>query len=293
MKSMTGFGKHTFTNDDYQIEVEVKSVNHRFLDMQIRMSREYNSFEMALRQVVKEQLSRGRIEVGIFVTNERRDTKKLAVNWHLMDSLMAQLQDAETRYDSQLFNAESVMSGLINHNDFFEIVENNEQDSQLETYLISALTEALAKLNTSRLTEGQQIREVLQQYLSDFREYVSRIQEMSALFETDYQMKLTAKVQEAVGEAVDEARLLTEVALLIERGDIHEELDRLVIHIQKLADLLVVEHSIGRELDFLIQEMNREVNTIGSKSAPIAIKEAVVQMKTILEKIREQVQNIE
>lgn len=293
MKSMTGFGKHTLTNADYHIDVEVKSVNHRFLDMQIRMSREYNSFEMALRQVVKEQLSRGRIEIGVFVTNERADTKQLALNWQLMDSLMAQLKEAESRYDSPLFKAESIVTGLINHDDFFEIVENKEQDEQLETYLVSVLQEALNNLNGSRLREGQQIKEVLQQYLRDFQGYVHQIQELSALVEEDYQVKLTAKVQELVGETVDEARLLTEVALLIERGDIHEELDRLTIHIQKMADLLVVEHSIGRELDFLIQEMNREVNTIGSKSAPIAIKEAVVQMKTILEKIREQVQNIE
>lgn len=293
MKSMTGFGKHTLTNKDYQIEVEVKSVNHRFLDLQIRMSREYNGFEMALRQVVKEELSRGRIEIGVFVTNERRDTKQLAINWQLMDSLMTQLKDAETRYDSPVFNSESIINGLINHDDFFEIVENKELDTQLESYLVSALTEALAKLNRSRLREGQQIQGVLQQYLSEFKQHVSQIQELAALAEADYQGKLTAKVQELVGEAVDETRLLTEVALLIERGDINEELDRLIIHIQKLADLLKVEKSVGRELDFLIQEMNREVNTIGSKSAPIAIKEAVVQMKTILEKIREQVQNIE
>ncbi|WP_314065097.1 YicC/YloC family endoribonuclease [uncultured Vagococcus sp.] len=293
MKSMTGFGKHTLTNKDYQIEVEVKSVNHRFLDMQIRMSREYNGFEMALRQVVKEELSRGRVEIGVFVTNERRDTKQLAINWQLMDNLMAQLKEAETRYDSPVFNSESIINGLINHDDFFEIVENKDQDTQLESYLVSALTEALVKLNKSRLREGQQIQGVLQQYLSEFKQHVSQIQELAALAEEDYQGKLTAKVQELIGEAVDETRLLTEVALLIERGDINEELDRLIIHIQKLADLLRVEKSVGRELDFLIQEMNREVNTIGSKSAPIAIKEAVVQMKTILEKIREQVQNIE
>lgn len=293
MKSMTGFGKQTVTVAGYQIEVEAKSVNHRFLDMQIRMPREYNSFEMALRQIVKEAISRGRVEIGIHIKNEREDTKQLVLNWQLLDSLMAQLKEGEGRYESQVFDVKAIMSGLINHDDFFKIVESSEEDTQLQDYLVTTLQEALVKLNNSRQIEGQHIQEVLKGYLVDFQTYVSQIQELAELFEEEYQRKLTAKVQEFVGEAVDEARLLTEVALLIERGDIHEELDRLVIHIQKMSDLLLSEQSVGRELDFLIQEMNREVNTIGSKSAPIAIKEAVVQMKTILEKIREQVQNIE
>lgn len=114
-----------------------------------------------------------------------------------------------------------------------------------------------------------------------------------SVYEQEYRQRLETKLSEWVGEQIEESRLLTEVAILIEKGDIHEELDRLTIHLDKLEELLVQEVPVGRELDFLIQEMNREVNTIGSKSSPIEIKNNVVQLKTILEKIREQIQNIE
>lgn len=294
MKSMTGFGKATYFHEPYQIDFEVKSVNHRFLDTQIRLPREYNVMEMPLRQLIKGEISRGRIETSIYVTKSSGASKELRINWPLLDSLIKQLTEAEeSRYLDLSFDTQSIVNGLVNHEDFFEIVENQEEDPDLESYFLAGMTAALIKLNQSRETEGQDIASLLTNYLTDFTAEVALVVSSAELYEADYQQKLTAKVTDLLGESVDESRLLTEVTLLIERGDIHEELDRLDIHIKKLQGLLLVKTPIGREMDFLIQEMNREVNTIGSKSAPITIKESVVQMKTILEKIREQVQNVE
>lgn len=295
MKSMTGFGKQSITNDRYQLDVEVKSVNHRFLDIQIRMPREYNEMEISLRNLIKKTIGRGRLEIVIYIKKTGGDTKELSVNWHLLDSLLTQLNEAKiTRYHGLTFDPQEMMSGLINHPDFFEISKKDSQDDDLLDCFLEGMSQALAKLNASRQVEGEHIKAVLLAYLADFTSYVTEIQKVASVFEADYQTKLESKLTELLAEtALDESRLLTEVALLIERGDIHEELDRLAIHIKKMATLLDEENSVGRELDFLIQEMNREVNTIGSKSAPIEIKEAVVKMKTILEKIREQVQNIE
>ncbi|MBE9387695.1 YicC/YloC family endoribonuclease [Vagococcus salmoninarum] len=294
MKSMTGFGKATYFHEPYQIDFEVKSVNHRFLDTQIRLPREYNVMEMPLRQLIKCEISRGRIETSIYVTKSSGASKELRINWLLLDSLIKQLTEAEeSRYLDLSFDTQSIVNGLVNHDDFFEIVENQEEDPDLESYFLAGMTAALIKLNQSRETEGQDIASLLTNYLTDFKAELALVVSSAELYEADYQQKLTAKVTDLLGESVDESRLLTEVTLLIERGDIHEELDRLDIHIKKLQGLLLVKTPIGREMDFLIQEMNREVNTIGSKSAPITIKESVVQMKTILEKIREQVQNVE
>lgn len=294
MKSMTGFGKATYFHEPYQIDFEVKSVNHRFLDTQIRLPREYNVMEMPLRQLIKGEISRGRIETSIYVTKSSGASKELRINWPLLDSLIKQLTEAEeSRYLDLSFDTQSIVNGLVNHEDFFEIVENQAEDPDLESYFLAGMTAALIKLNQSRETEGQDIASLLTNYLTDFKAELALVVSSAELYEADYQQKLTAKVTDLLGESVDESRLLTEVTLLIERGDIHEELDRLDIHIKKLQGLLLVKTPIGREMDFLIQEMNREVNTIGSKSAPITIKESVVQMKTILEKIREQVQNVE
>lgn len=294
MKSMTGFGKATYFHEPYQIDFEVKSVNHRFLDTQIRLPREYNVMEMPLRQLIKGEISRGRIETSIYVTKSSGASKELRINWPLLDSLIKQLTEAEeSRYLDLSFDTQSIVNGLVNHEDFFEIVENQEEDPDLESYFLAGMKAALIKLNQSRETEGQDIASLLTNYLTDFTAELALVVSSAELYEADYQQKLTAKVTDLLGESVDESRLLTEVTLLIERGDIHEEIDRLDIHIKKLQGLLLVKTPIGREMDFLIQEMNREVNTIGSKSAPITIKESVVQMKTILEKIREQVQNVE
>ncbi|MGL4695842.1 YicC/YloC family endoribonuclease [Enterococcus larvae] len=294
MRSMTGFGKETLQQDAYQIDVEIKTVNHRFLDMQLRMPKEANPHELAIRQLIKEKLQRGRVEVYVNLQKNSDSSKTVHVHWPLIHQL---LQNMETelvdRYAVEQFDPAASLNYLLNNSEYVEIVEEKTDDTQLEELLLKAVTSAVEKVDNSRRQEGGKIREVLVEYCQDFSEKTEKLSSFTELYEADYKDRFEAKLRDWLGTHVDETRLLTELAILLEKGDIHEELDRLAIHIDQLDQLLKRTEPVGRELDFLIQEMNREVNTIGSKSSPIEIKNYVVQLKTILEKIREQVQNVE
>ncbi|MDT2813360.1 YicC family protein [Vagococcus carniphilus] len=294
MKSMTGYGKGNCSKENYQIVVEIKSVNHRFLDTQIRMPREFNSLEMPMKNCAKKYLSRGRVECFVTIQKESGSDRDIAINWHLMDQLMLELNEAkESRYKGKKFSPSKIMTGAIMHPELFEVVEKKEVDEELVTDLMETFEEAIQALEESRLAEGMEIKKYFETYQQEIKDAIVIIKEQSEMIEKDYQEKLEKKMTDLIGDKVDENRLLTEVALLIERGDINEELDRLEIHVGKLNQLLEKDAPVGKEMDFLIQEMNREVNTIGSKSTTIAIKEQVVFLKTVVEKIREQVQNIE
>lgn len=291
---MTGYGKNECHKDTYQIVVEMKSVNHRFLDTQIRMPREFNAHDLAMKKMVKAYMTRGRVECFVTVKKDVTAYQSIAVQWGLMDQLVDELNKAETeRYNAGTFSATSVLTGAIMHPSLFEVEEKQDGFEAIQADLLQTFEEAVKALDKSREEEGADIKVYFNQYLQDIETGLTMIKKESALFEADHHQRLQTKLQDLVGESVDEPRLLTEVALLIERGDIHEELDRLTIHVSKLAQLIEREQPVGKEMDFLIQEMNREVNTIGSKSTVIQIKEHVVFLKTTIEKIREQVQNIE
>lgn len=294
MKSMTGFGKSVKENEWYQLEVEIKSVNHRFLDIQLRMPRELNVFEPAMRAAVKEILQRGRVELFFKLTPKNSGTKEVVVRWELIDQLVQKLQSGMSeRYGHKELSMDGLLQQIVGNEAYVEIVEETKEEMNLESLTKDALNQALQAIEDSRIQEGNMIQKVLENYRKDFSALVMALNEFVEGFEADYKERFETKLREYLGESVDESRLLTEMAILLERGDIHEELDRLTIHLEKLGVLLQQTEPVGRELDFLIQEMNREVNTVGSKSSPIEIKNLVVQMKTVLEKIREQVQNIE
>ncbi|MGM0218877.1 YicC/YloC family endoribonuclease [Enterococcus sp. AZ126] len=294
MKSMTGFGKETFLNNTYQIDVEIKSVNQRFLDIQLRMPKEVNPHEMAIRQLVKETLQRGRIETYINIKQTSSGNKEVLVHWNLIHQLMGEIkQELTTNYPQAEFDPVQSINQLLNNPDYVEVTEKQEADEQFGVLVLETVKKAVERIDASRLQEGQKIQQVLTSYSQDFIALVDELKSFVILYEKDYRDKFEARLNDWLGSQVDETRLLTELAILLEKGDIHEELDRLMIHVDKLQELLTQAEPVGRELDFLIQEMNREVNTIGSKSSPIEIKNIVVQMKTILEKIREQIQNVE
>lgn len=294
MKSMTGFGKETFLNDTYQIDVEIKSVNQRFLDIQLRMPKEVNPYEMAIRQLMKETLQRGRIEAYINIKQTGSGNKEVQVHWELIHQLLSEIkQELTANYPQSEFNPEQNINQLLNNSDYVEVTEKQEADETFGDLILDSVRKAVERIDASRLQEGQKIQQVLTGYSQEFIDLVHELAGFVEIYEKDYREKFEAKLNDWLGEQVDEARLLTELAILLEKGDIHEELDRLAIHVDKLQELLYQSEPVGRELDFLMQEMNREVNTIGSKSSPIEIKNIVVQMKTILEKIREQIQNVE
>ena len=283
MKSMTGFGKKTIQNENYQLDVEVKSVNQRFLDIQLRMPKELNAYELVIRQVIKRTLKRGRVEVYVNLQKIGNNQKEVRVQWDLIDQLLTSVdQHLKENYPEATFDAGDTVNHLLKQNDFVEIVEAEIVDKKFEPFLVQAFEAAIASLDQSRVQEGTQIKQVLLDYVAVLTQSIQELQAFVGVFEQEYRQRFEAKLNEWLGSQVDETRLLTEMATLLEKGDIHEELDRLDIHIDKLHQLLDETEPVGRE-----------VNTIGSKSSPIEIKNSVVQMKTTLEKIREQIQNVE
>lgn len=293
MKSMTGFGKSLQESENYQIEVEVKSVNHRFLDIQVRNPRQLNSYEQAIRNTIKEVLQRGRVEVYVTLKEKGDNNKEVVMHWDLIQQLVTDMQkEAQERFGTEL-PATAILERMTENEAFIEIREKQTEDMTLEPALLTAIREAALANASSRQKEGTGIQQVLTENREGLALKITELSQFVEVYEQDYRQRFEKKLTDYLGGEVDQERLLTEMTILIERGDIHEELDRMEIHLQAMAELVASDNPVGRELDFLIQEMNREVNTIGSKSSPIEIKNAVVQMKTIIEKIREQVQNVE
>ena len=294
MRSMTGFGKSSAENQEHQVEVEIKSVNHRFLDIQIRSPKGVNEYENEIRQTIKQSLNRGRVEVFITLTELSDSGKEVQVHWHLIDGLVKELRSgAVEKYGASELSPDEIIRQLIPLADFIEVRQTDSEDAELQELVLTAVQAAAEKNAISRLKEGEGIKAVLADNQAALTQQIAELTSFTEVYEADHRQKFQKKLEDYLGENVDQDRLLTEMAILLERGDIHEEIDRMGIHLEKMTALLTKEEPVGRELDFLIQEMNREVNTIGSKSTPIEIKELVVQMKTIIEKIREQVQNIE
>ena len=294
MKSMTGYGQAALANDAYELNIELKSVNNRFLDLQIRMPKELNPFESLIRKIAKEKIQRGRVDVFINLTPLKSGNKQVSVDWPLLQQLVNELQNGGKEHFGIVdFPVEQVLVKAMEQSDFVTLVDQPTEEETLEELVQAVAYEAFVQLAASRESEGAGIRKVLVDYGSKVQTLVTQLNGFVTEYEAYFQQRYQTKLEDYLVNTVDQDRLLTELAILLERGDIHEELDRLSIHLEKLAKLLETTEPVGRELDFLLQEMNREVNTIGSKSSPIQIKDIVVQLKTILEKIREQIQNVE
>lgn len=294
MKSMTGFGKAQKETSDYQIEVEIKSVNHRFLDIQLRIPRQLSQTEQEIRQLLKKSLQRGRVELTLTVVEKKEANKQAVIHWSSLQQVVSEIQqETKARFDGAEISSVELLQNLLTKEEFIEFRAVKQTDDSLTGAVLEAVWQAVLALNQSRLQEGKAIQAVLLQNQEHLKATIRELRTFVATFEEEYRQKFETKLMDYLGEQVDQSRLLTEMAILLERGDVHEEMDRMMIHLVAMDNLLTANRPIGRELDFLIQEMNREINTIGSKSSAIEIKNAVVQMKTIIEKIREQIQNIE
>ncbi|KXG10492.1 hypothetical protein AT864_01083 [Anoxybacillus sp. P3H1B] len=287
---MTGFGRSKTTNGSMGVTVEVKSVNHRFCEISVRMPRQLFIFEDKIKKVISQYVHRGRVEVFIAIEGEGWTNRKLQVDWQLMSDYYEQLKEANHRFSlhdsitlSHLFQLEGVA----------EIIEEGAGNEEIEHLLISAVNEAAQQLKTMREKEGKALLSDVQEQLATLKQCVQNVQHLAPEAIEQYRERLTKRMKELVQGDVDEARLLTEVAIFAEKTDINEELKRIRSHIEQFVQTLHHQEPIGRKLDFLIQELNREVNTIGSKANDSRIAVQVVEMKSALEKVKEQVQNIE
>ena len=293
MNSMTGFGRATQIVDGLQCIIEIKSVNSRFLDLNIRSPKQVNSVEHSIRKCIQKTIHRGKVDVFVTLQDVADREKQFIIN----SSLKHQIQDllvSEGFYrESQEVPLSAVMAIS---NDWVQIQDSEVTEDVLQSLVTDTTTNALNALVSMRQSEGIHIQQDLLHRLSQMTNIIEDINSHKADAVIAYKENLRTKMMDYV-EGLDitanEDRLLQEVAIMADKTDITEEIVRFRSHVVQLTNTLMKNEPIGRKLDFIIQEMNREVNTIGSKAMDITLTDHVVQLKCELEKVREQVQNIE
>ena len=293
MKSMTGFGSGTATKDGITCTVEIKSVNARFLDLFIRSPKQINPFETIIRGLVQDRITRGKVEVSVSIQDTGERPKTFTINSVLRKQIQELLVQEEFYDDPKKVPLQAVNSIS---NEWIQQQDTPIAEDVLSEIVKESTTQALDALIAMRTVEGKHIEQDLLSRISTLESIIKHIDENKAGAVEAYREHIKSKIQEylvSLEASISEDRFLQEIALLADKTDITEEIVRFTSHVVQLKNTLVDENSIGRKVDFILQEMNREVNTIGSKAMDSSITEFVVQLKCELEKIREQVQNVE
>ena len=290
MLSMTGYGRAAREIDGRQMTIELKSVNHRFLDLSFRMPRNLMFLEDAARRAIGERLSRGHVDVFITYRNLRTDARTMTVDRALFDAYAAAL---DTLTGANLRDDRSLMS-IARLPDVLVVSEADEDREAVTALMLEAMDEALQQLVAMRTREGEAMKRDLNDKVDAIERMTGEIEARYPETVNEYRARLRGAVADLLGDAeVDETRLLMEVAVMADRSAIAEETVRLKSHVAQLRKLFEDRQPIGRRIDFIVQELNREVNTISSKSQDIPITRLAVDMKAEIEKLREQLQNVE
>ncbi|MBS4189166.1 YicC family protein [Bacillus sp. FJAT-49705] len=287
--SMTGFGRSNKNEGSFSALVEVKTVNHRFAEYQIRMPRQLLYLEDKIKKQLNAFIHRGRTEVFITIEGQGVLSRNVHIDWALLDEYYQYIRKIKDRYaiDKEISIRDLTREELI-------YIEEKEAGSEnLEKIVLSAVDEACIQLRQMRKMEGAVLEKDLSHQLNQLKEHVILLKDYAPNVVQQYQEKLAKRMTDLVSSQFDEGRILTEVAIFADKVDINEELTRLNSHIKQFTQTLLVNEAIGRKLDFILQEMNRETNTIGSKANDYKIASEVVEMKSLLEKMKEQVQNVE
>ena len=291
IRSMTGYGRAVQTIDGREITVELRSVNNRYLDCTVKLPRMFSFAEDSVKNRVKAAVSRGKVDVYIGVNAAQAADVQVAVNRPVLESYLAALRQIESEYGVR--DDVTVMS-LARLPDVFSVEKTEEDEQKLTQDILSVAEEAIARYNTMRETEGAALEADLRSRAATILERVALVEQRSPVTVAEYRERLRQKMQEVLqNTAIDEGRILQEAAIYADRIAVDEETVRLRSHLAQLGDMLTKGGAIGRKLDFLLQELNRETNTIGSKCNDLELSNIVVEMKAELEKIREQTQNIE
>lgn len=293
MKSMTGFGSGTATKDGITCTVEIKSVNARFLDLFIRSPKQINPFESIIRGLVQDRITRGKVEVSVSIQDAGERPKTFTINSVLRKQIQELLVQEEFYDDPKKVPLQAVNSIS---NEWIQQQDTPIAEDVLSEIVQESTNQALDALITMRTVEGKHIEQDLLSRITTLENIIKIIDENKAGAVDAYREHIKGKIQEylvSLEASISEDRFLQEIALLADKTDITEEIVRFSSHVVQLKNTLTDENPIGRKVDFILQEMNREVNTIGSKAMDSSITEFVVQLKCELEKIREQVQNVE
>ena len=292
VRSMTGYGRSGESRNGYTLTVEIKSVNHRHLDLVIKAPRDLLALEEKIRKRFHERLFRGRVEVFISLECTSEPGRIVDVDINLAQSYYQALQKLESSF--QLADKKLSIGELAVFPDVLKVTRTNFDLEQVTPILDFALDQALSQLVQQRSEEGDRLEKNIKRHLQTLEKLVLRIREKGPVVLEEYRSKLNSRLEELLGgKGLDKQRFFMEVALFAERSNIDEELVRLQSHLEAFSASLAGDEAVGRKLDFLLQEMNREINTIAAKSSDLEISRMVVEGKSEIEKLREQVQNIE
>jgi len=291
VKSMTGYGRAVETVNGREFTVELRSVNNRYLDCSVKLPRSLSFAEEAVKQAVKTTISRGKVDVFISVHSEGAADVKVTLNAAMVEGYLAAMKQMVSDYGVNDDISVSVISRMP---EVFTVEKPEVDEDQLRADLMGVLAKALESYDAMRAAEGKALENDLRSRGNTIRELVSQVEAGNGQTVIDYRTRLENKLKEVLANtAIDESRILTEAAIFADKVAVDEETVRLRSHLEQMDAMLTGGGAIGRKLDFLLQEMNRESNTIGSKCTDVRLARIVVDIKAELEKIREQTQNIE
>ena len=291
ISSMTGFGRATVASDGREITIALKSVNHRYLDLALRMPRHIGFIEDVLRQLLTEQLSRGHVDIFVNYRNTRTDARTVVIDEALMGAYLSAARKAAAQYE---LRDDITLSAAMRFPDVTDVIEAEEDRDAVAALAREAALRAVTAMKRMRAGEGERLCNDLLNRVTTVESIAGKIDVRAPFVVEEYRTKLSERIESMLGGVeVDRTRLATEVALFADKASINEELVRLASHITEMRKVLGADEAAGRRLDFIVQEMNREFNTIGSKANDAEITSLVIAGKGEIEKIREQVQNIE
>ena len=291
IKSMTGYGRAVETVNGREFTVELRSVNNRYLDCSVKLPRSVSFAEEAVKQAVKQSVSRGKVDVFITIKSENSDDTKITLNTSVLEGYLTAMRQMVDEFGVRDDISVSTVSRLP---EVFSVEKPEVDEDQLKADLMSVVDKALTGYDAMRTVEGQALDADLRRRGNTILELVSQVEAGNAQTVVDYRTRLENKLKEVLANtSIDESRILTEAAIFADKVAVDEETVRLRSHLQQMNSMLSSGGAVGRKLDFLLQEMNREANTIGSKCTDVRLARIVVDIKAELEKIREQTQNIE
>ena len=291
IKSMTGYGRAVETVNGREFTVEVRSVNNRYLDCTVKLPRSLNFAEETVKQAVKASISRGKVDVYISVHAEGGVEAKVTLNTAMVEGYLAAMEEMYQKYPVTKDISVSLLSRMP---DVFTVDKPEVDEEQLLADLMGVVNAALSGYDAMRCTEGKALENDLRSRGNTILEFVAQVEQGNAQTVVDYRTRLENKLREVLENTnIDESRILTEAAIFADKVAVDEETVRLRSHLEQMNTMLTNGGAVGRKLDFLLQEMNRETNTIGSKCTDVRLARIVVDIKAELEKIREQTQNIE
>lgn len=291
VRSMTGFGRAKNQINGFDVTVEIKSVNHRYFEFSLRIPRSYNFLEEKIKNFLSQKISRGKVEVSILIDDLNQNSTVVEINREYADAYIKALGDLSKEYK---IKNDLKVSTLALNSEMFKVRRVAVEDEVIESAIMPVLEEAVENFIAMRSVEGERLLKDVTSRTENILSKVEFVEARSPETVTAYKEKITQKIKEMLSDnTVDEQRVLTEVAIFADKVAVAEETVRLRSHIKQFNSLLLSDEAVGRKLDFIVQEMNREANTIGSKAQDIEIAHTVVDIKSEIEKIREQIQNME